>query len=69
MKVASAGQYFSITRGGALMTSADMILALGNFSSHLSKSDASWKWTYRWGSVAFWPQPNNSIGNNQFMHT
>jgi hypothetical protein len=28
MKVASTGQYFSITRGGALMTSAAMILAL-----------------------------------------
>lgn len=28
MKVVSAGQFFSITRGGALMTSTDMILAL-----------------------------------------
>lgn len=28
MKVVSAGQFFAITRGGALMTSTDMILAL-----------------------------------------
>jgi hypothetical protein len=34
MKVASAGQYFSITRGGALMTSADMILALEHKQVH-----------------------------------